>query len=41
MALDEEWPNELTGLHQMLYKYIERQVLDRAPMTKVVEKDVL
>ncbi|KAF9314422.1 hypothetical protein BG003_004189 [Podila horticola] len=40
VALDEEWPNELTGLHQMLYKYIERQVLDRAPMTKVVEKDV-
>ncbi|KAH7036218.1 hypothetical protein BKA57DRAFT_182077 [Linnemannia elongata] len=41
VALAEEWPSELTGLHKMLYKYIERQVQDSAPMTKLVEKDVL
>ncbi|KAG0059077.1 hypothetical protein BGZ89_000718 [Linnemannia elongata] len=40
VALAEEWPSELTGLHKMLYKYIERQVQDSAPMTKLVEKDV-
>ncbi|KAF8926146.1 hypothetical protein BGZ47_002888 [Haplosporangium gracile] len=40
VALAEEWPKELTGLHKMLYKYIERQVQDNIPMTKLVEKDV-
>ncbi|KAF9291195.1 hypothetical protein BGZ74_000403 [Mortierella antarctica] len=40
VALAEEWPKELTGLHKMLYKYIERQLQDNAPMTKLVEKDV-
>ncbi|KFH73935.1 hypothetical protein MVEG_01148 [Podila verticillata NRRL 6337] len=40
VTLDEEWPNELTGLHKILYKYIEGQVQDSAPMTKIVEKDV-
>ncbi|KAF9294373.1 hypothetical protein BGZ88_003968 [Linnemannia elongata] len=41
VALAEEWPNELMGVHKKLYKYIERQVQDFAPMTKLVEKDVL
>lgn len=41
MALAEEWPNELTGLHMVLYEYIEKQVQGSVAMTKLVEKDVL
>ncbi|KAF9274896.1 hypothetical protein BGZ68_000271 [Mortierella alpina] len=40
VALAEEWPNELTGLHKMLYDYIERQLQGNVAMTKLVEKDV-
>ncbi|KAG0286665.1 hypothetical protein BGZ97_007348 [Linnemannia gamsii] len=40
VALAEEWPNELTGLHKVLYKYIEKQVQGSVAMTKLVEQDV-
>ncbi|KAF9578754.1 hypothetical protein BGW38_005295 [Lunasporangiospora selenospora] len=41
VACAEEWPLTLTGIHLKLYKFIERQLHDPLPMSKVAEKDVL
>ncbi|KAF8984441.1 hypothetical protein BGZ46_007996 [Entomortierella lignicola] len=40
VTLPEEWPRNLTGFHEMLYKFIESKIQGGVPMSKLVEKDV-
>ncbi|KAI8600496.1 hypothetical protein EDD21DRAFT_377036 [Dissophora ornata] len=40
VTLPEEWPKNLTGFHEMLYKFIESKIQGSAPMSQLMEKDV-
>ncbi|KAF9979442.1 hypothetical protein BGZ65_006571, partial [Modicella reniformis] len=40
VALAEEWPKKLTGLHEALYKFIQSQIQGSKPMSQQAEKDV-
>ncbi|KAF9150700.1 hypothetical protein BGX20_005611, partial [Mortierella sp. AD010] len=40
VTLPEEWPKDLSGYHEMLYRFIESKIQSSMPMSKLVEKDV-